>query len=344
MEPAPRIAAPRVAACLIAAAVAVLPASAGAWGVTGHAWISGLAMRALPAELPAFLRTPAAFGQVELLSSEPDRWRMSGEPHDAERDPAHYVHIDDQGLVLGAMPVAALPPTREAFDTALRAKGATQYAAGYLPYAIVDGWQQLVTDLAYWRIDRVGGRKAATAADRAWFRADMALRQQLTIRDLGVWSHYVGDASNPMHVSVHYNSWGPGPNPQGYSTDDGLHWTFEAIFVKANLARGEAGAAVPPYRDCACTIVVQTGAYLEASRAEAPRLYQLEKQGAFARPTAESRRFVAGRIGAGAAMVRDMTVAAWRASATAGVGFSQVKVSDIESGKTAPTRALLGDA
>jgi hypothetical protein len=40
---------------------------------------------------------------------------------------------------------------REQYDTLLRAKGITQYKAGYLPYSIVDGWQQIRKDFAYWR-------------------------------------------------------------------------------------------------------------------------------------------------------------------------------------------------
>ena len=63
-----------------------------------------------------------------------------------------------------------LAPVSSATDTALHAAGTTQYAAGYLPYAIVDGWQQLKTDFAYWRIDAAGEKFAKTAADHGWLR------------------------------------------------------------------------------------------------------------------------------------------------------------------------------
>src|SRR5437879_3214564 len=52
---------------------------------------------------------------------------------------------------MGALPLAKLPETREAYDTELRAKGITEYKAGYLPNSIVDGWQQIRKDFAYWR-------------------------------------------------------------------------------------------------------------------------------------------------------------------------------------------------
>ena len=47
-----------------------------------------------------------------------------------------------------------------------RAVGRTQYSAGYLPYSIVDGWQQLVKDLAYWRVDVAATEAAAWSAPR----------------------------------------------------------------------------------------------------------------------------------------------------------------------------------
>jgi len=30
----------------------------------------------------------------------------------------------------------------------------------------------------------------------------------LTLRDLGLWSHYFADASNPMHTTFHSDAWG----------------------------------------------------------------------------------------------------------------------------------------
>jgi len=331
-------------ACATASLILLQASAAQAWGTRGHEWISGLAIERLPTETPAFLRTPAVAEDIAVLAREPDRWRQAGPEHDAERDPGHYIHLDDQGRVLGALPFAARPDSREAFDTALRASGADQYQAGYLPYAIVDGWQQLVKDFAYWRADRVGARTAATPADRAWFAADARRREALTIRDLGIWSHYVGDASNPMHVSTHYMGWGDDPNPNAYSTDKGLHWRFEALFLRANLARDQVAPGLRPYRDCGCSIQARTTAYLSASRELVIPLYRLEAQDGFAdKVTPESRAFVLARLAAGSNELRDMIVDAWRASAQASVSTPGIKVSDIEAGKVVLTRKMFGD-
>lgn len=66
---------------LIVAAVlslAVIPASVSAWGNTGHRLIGMAAVRGLPEEMPAFLRTPAAATEVGELSREPDRTKGVG--------------------------------------------------------------------------------------------------------------------------------------------------------------------------------------------------------------------------------------------------------------------------
>ena len=146
---------------------------------------------------------------IAVLGRELDRTKGAGDPHDKERDAGHFVSLDDAGLVAGVLALDALPTTREAYDSALRDDGkTTQYNVGYLPLAIVDGWQQLVKNFAYWRAASVGGRTALDPADRAWFDAGRQRRERLVIRDLGVWSHYVADASQPMHVSIHFDGWG----------------------------------------------------------------------------------------------------------------------------------------
>ena len=113
-------------------AYAIPAAPAWAWGASGHHWLSQVAAEALPEELPAFLRTAEVPQTVGELGREPDRSKDSGAVHDKERDPGHYVDLDDDGKVAGVLPLEPLPATREAFDTALRQGGTTQYAAGYL--------------------------------------------------------------------------------------------------------------------------------------------------------------------------------------------------------------------
>jgi len=304
-----------------------------AWGATGHEYVSGLAAEALPDELPAFVRTPAAAASIAVFGRELDRSKGSGDPHDAERDPGHYVHIDDNGLIAGSLSLEALPATREAYDTALRARGTTQYQAGYLPYAIVEGWQQLVKDFAYWRAASVGARTALTADDRAWFDADRLRREGLIIRDLGVWSHYDGDASQPQHVSIHANGWGPYPNPRGFTNSKTTRVDFQSTFVRAHIERAAVKREMAPYRACTCSIWDRVRALLLESRGAIVPFFELEKAGAFAGDAKAGFAFTNVRLAAGASAVRDMVIDAWRASPDMNVGYPRIDLRDIEAGK-----------
>lgn len=318
------------------------PASeAFAWGATGHEWISGIAIEKLPDTLPEFLRKPEVAAEIAVLGRELDRSKGAGKTHDAERDPGHYVDLYDDGTVMGVVPLDKLPATREEYDTLLRAKGFTQYKAGYLSYCIVDGWQQLRKDFAYWRALKKGIETAASPEERAWFEADLRLREKLIIRDLGVWSHYPGDASQPLHVSIHFNGWGEGPNPNGYTTKK-IHAYFEGEFVKANLSRSAVADGVRAFEPCNCTIEGLTQLLLRASLAQVEPLYGIEKEGGFKKGDPRGIAFATERLAIGATFARDMIVEAWLDSANTPVGYPMVNVRDIESGKVPVTRALFG--
>lgn len=212
---------------------------------------------------------------------------------------------------------------------------------GYLAYAIVDGWQQVAKDFAYWRAATKGIETAATPEERAWFEADRRLREKLTLRDIGIWSHYVGDATQPMHMSIHFSGWGNHPNPNGYSEKD-FHVYFEGEFVKDNVVRAEVAAEVGPYRPCGCSIEEATRKLLLASLAEVGPLYALEKEGGLKKGDRRGITFATAQLAAGATAIRDMIVEAWQASADTPVGYPMVIVRDIESGKVAVTRDLFG--
>ena len=314
---------------------------AWAWGATGHEWISGIAIEKLPDRLPDFVRTTEAAAEIAVMGRELDRSKGTGKTHDAERDPGHWLSLADDGSVVGVLPLAELPQTREDYDTLLRTRGFTQYRAGYLPYAIVDGWQQIAKDFAYWRAASKGAETAATLEERAWFEADRRLREKLTLRDIGVWSHYAADAAQPMHVSVHFSGWGNFPNPNGYSDKD-FHPYFEGEFIKTNVVRAEVAAEVGPYRACDCSIEARTQALLLASLAEVGPLYALERDGGLKPGDRRGIVFATVRLAAGASAVRDMIVDAWRQSADTPVGYPMVNLRDIESGKVRVTRDLFG--
>jgi len=328
---------------LLAMLLAAMPVPALAWGGTGHVMIGEVAARNFPAAIPSFLRTPLAVKQIGLMAMEPDLSRNSGQPHDGDSDPGHFLDVSDDGSILGGPQLSALPETRRDYDTALRAVNSDEYKAGFLPYAIMDGWQQLVKDFALLRRDKAAqkyaGKFAMTPAEKKSYAQGQAVRQTLTLRDLGVWAHYVGDASQPMHASVHYNGWGEGPNPEGFVVTQGLHAKFESDFVNANIKEQEVAAALRSYNHCGCTIQQRVQAYLAATQAQVIPVYRLEKAGAFDAATPQAKAFTVARIAEGAAMLRDMVMDAWTASGEAMLGYkTKQSVADIEAGQADPRK------
>ena len=229
-----------LSALTLGAAIVVTPAMVSAWGNSGHRMVGMAAVRALPDELPAFLRTPGAVVEVGELSREPDRTKGGGQPHDRERDTAHFVDMDEAGHVMdGRGPsIDALPVLKSEYDAVLIAAGHDVNDAGYLPYAIWDGYQQLVRDFATWRVLNAAEARESDPGKRAWYRADRLRREALILRDMGYLSHYVGDAAQPLHTSIHYNGWGRYPNPEGFTDSRQTHGTFEGAFVRRPASAG----------------------------------------------------------------------------------------------------------
>jgi hypothetical protein len=324
-----------------ALAVAAVPTSLFGWGATGHRIVGAAAMRALPAEVPAFLRTAQAARDVGEMSREPDRTKGSGKLHDSDRDPGHFVDLDDDGKVLGGPPMVPLAATRADYETQLRAAGIDQWKAGYLPYSIVDRWQQLTADFAYWRVLKAAEANPKWRAHRDWFVQDRVRREALILKDLGELSHFVGDGSQPLHVSSHYNGWGDYPNPNGYSTAK-LHGPFESDLVQATVRPAAVAARVAPLRLCNCPIEQRVGEYLTTTGRQVIPFYEMEKAGGLAPGDPRGTAFAVERLAAGASELRDVVVEAWRASANRTVGWKPVAVQDVLAGKVDPYPALYG--
>ena len=328
-------------------ALAILTLAAGAagqalaWGDTGHRMVGQLAIEALPAALPAFLRAPQAALDIGELAREPDRSRGSGRTHDQDRDPGHFVDGDEDGKVSGGPPLARLPLTRFEYEKQLQAVNADSWKAGYLPYSIIEGWQQLAKDFAYWRADAAGEKLAKEPAHRAWLTQDRLRRERLIVNDLGVWAHYVGDASQPLHMTVHYDGWGKGPNPGGYTTER-IHVPLEGPYVTKTVAWAAVKAKIRAYQDCgACDINAMTSAYLATEAQNVIPLYELEKAGGFKDGDPRGPAFMTARLAEGAAQLRDLVVDAWNASAKMVVGYPGAPAADVEAGKAGDAYDLL---
>ncbi len=332
-------------AAVAALAVAVPAAQVSAWGATGHRMVGMAAMRALPDELPAFLRDPAAAAEVGELSREPDRSKGAGQPHDRERDTAHFVDLTADARVLteAGPSIDQLPRLKSEYDAALIAAGLDVDDAGYLPYAIMDQHQQLVVDLAYWRVLNAAEARETDLAKRAWYREDRIRREGLILRTIGTLSHYVGDGAQPLHLSIHYNGWAEGAeNPEGFTRSRRTHGMFEGDFVRDNVRFQEVEAAMGPARLDGFDLRPHLAGYLKTGLAEVVPFYRLEKAGGFAAGDARGVSFATARIAAGAAELRDLIVIAWRLSGQAEIGWPKVKVAEVEAGTADPWIAMVG--
>jgi hypothetical protein len=336
-------------AALVLALTFFSPESALGWGLKGHEIISRLGAQSLPAEMPAFVRTKAAIGEIAALGPEEDRLKGSGESWDDDNDPGHYLDLGDDGAVDGVS-LSALPVSMKAYAQALDNAHTSPWSAGYLPYSIIDGFEQLRTDFAIWRVDDYGASHAANAALRARFAADRALRETLTLRDLGVWSHFVGDGSQPLHVTVHFNGWGRYPNPQNY-TDAPIHSLFESDFVDRYVSIADVRRSMTvPHAVAVSSLLSQAqiasivGAYLTKTNEAVIPLYRIAgPTGAgFKKYSAKAVNFTAAQLARGATELRDLSDLAWRDSLYDSVGYPYHSVRNILDGNVPLTSALLG--
>lgn len=299
-----------------------------AWDYDAHRLICQLALGCLPPDFPAFVRTPAAQERIAFLGGEPDRWRNV--PDLALRhfnSPDHY--IDTELLELCGFGADTLPMFRYDFVVQLdraravhpdkfppvnEAKNAdrTQQLAGFLPWAITEQFGKVKSGFAYLKAYQEAG-----TAD------EVSNAQQNIIYAMGVLAHYVGDATQPLHTTIHYNGW-TGPNPRGYTTNTTFHrWIDGEYFLKIGLpevaqlqpklrpARLVIGQAKNGAPDAVFRQVVK---FVLDQHKQVEPLYELEKAGKLTgeQPNGlEGKAFLDGQLVVAAQMLADLWYTAY---------------------------------
>jgi len=273
--------------------------------------INRLAASNLPADVPAFLRTAAAVDEIEYLGPEPDRWRSKAESElSAAQAPEHFIDME-LADALGPLPHKRLDFEAEVFAAHQRPE-----TIGLQPWETDEVWERLKVAMREYR----GLLAAGPGAN-----VDTKPVEAAIIFYAGWLGHYVGDGSQPLHVTVQYNGW-TGPNPHGYTTEHQIHYQFESPFVAANIHAPEVQAKMSPAKIIRGDMFDAYVAYLRHSATFVEKVYQLDKAGSFlGAGTPESRDFAAERLAAAASMLRDMIYTAWIESAQ--------PVSDAHAGK-----------
>ena len=279
-------------ACLV-----TLPPCAHAWGSKGHRIINRLAIANLPADVPAFLSTPAAIDEIVYLGPEPDRWRSPAEPElSSAQAPEHFIDLEP------ADALGLLPHKRLDFEAEVFASHERPEKIGLLPWQADEVWERLKSSMRDYRGLQVAHQDTQPAEQAIIFYA--------------AWlGHYAGDGSQPLHTTIQYNGW-TGPNPNDYTTSHQIHYVFESQFVNDNIQPGDVLPKMTPVHLIQGDMFDAYMAYLRRTHSDVDTVYQLEKEGGFAGTgTPASREFVAARLAAGASMLRDMIYTAWIDSA-----------------------------
>jgi hypothetical protein len=297
-----------------------------AWDYEAHSAINQLALSSLPADFPAFVRTPSAQERIAFLSGEPDRWRNT--PDLALRHgngPDHYFDLDN--LAAYDLKPEQLPLFRYDFVAALalfraahlarftppspaRNEDHTRELPGLLPWALAEQYGKLKSAFAYLRALQAGG-----TAD------EIQNAQDNVIYLMGVMGHLAGDASQPLHTTVHHHGW-VGTNPRGYTTNGTIHeWIDGGFFGKTGgldltqlrsglrpaQALKEGGQGVEVFEAIVTCLATQ-------NRLVEP-LYQLDRDGklkADSPERAQGRAFLENQLRTGAALLADLWLSAWR--------------------------------
>lgn len=276
-----------------------------AWGPEGHIFIHRVASQHLPSSLPAFTKSDLAW--IEFLANEPDRWQ---EPIlRAAQFPDHFIDLERVDFLKD------FPPSRFEFIRALyaqrlklllndrirEAEDLLPERVGFQPYIASEIYERLVVAFREYRMALAAQRSTAPAERNVIFY-------------MGWLGHYIGDAANPLHTTIHYNGW-VGKNPHGYTTDKNTHFKFESQFVHDNLTPADFEADVKAPQQIK-NFFEEYLLYLRASHGEVIPLYELEKAGGFeGKGNEKSRQFVAARLAIGAQKLVDAWYSAWLQSA-----------------------------
>jgi hypothetical protein len=274
------------------AASLLLAPNALAWGDEGHRFINRVAAERMPDDMPPFFKAAAV--RLSFLGPEPDRWRDNRELYKALTEvngPDHFIDIDKPENF------DAFPNDRYQYAEWLRAKGKDPIDVGFLPYSILESYQKIQVLFRLWRDPQ-------QAAEREQI-------EQNIIYYAGVLGHYVGDGSNPLHTTIHYNGWSTSANPDLY-TREPLHWRFEGEYVKAHIKPEDFSGLVKTARKLPdpFTDIIK---YLFESFSRVPELYTMDKEARWdaSNKTAKSKKFVAERLAASAQMLANLWYTAW---------------------------------
>ncbi len=281
------------------------------WGRKAHEVMPTEAAQALPEAMPPLLRDNVR--RLAILGPHPDRWRMEGLRHLASSEaPDHYMNLE-------VLQGQDLPPDRYAYARMLEHSGVQREGQGVhfngtLPYGLAEHFDKLTAEFALYRLEMDQAGKGAPNADY------LHQLEENLIHEAGMMSHYVADAAQPLHSTVHFDGWDEKvePNPGGFRTREGLHQEFEVFLANQVLDPTEIRQRLGPPRVLEGDPLNFGMELLRQSHGQVKRLYSLESQGRLNpwNPSPEGRELVTEQVVTGTRALRDLWYTAWVRSQT----------------------------
>lgn len=304
--------------------LAALAPSAFAWDAYGHRLVTQAAMAEFDKAVnpPAWLGADNVAFQIADQATVPDRWRSIKVPQLVHvNSPDHFINIEPlekYGLTLKTLPPLRYDYVRQVYtfrlspgfedpdkNPAYADPAKSREIPGFLPYAIVESHAKAIAAL---RVVRILEELNDPSRKE---QLEMARAQALSA--MGILSHYVGDAAQPLHTTMNYNGWVQ-ENPNGYTTSRQFHSFIDGGVLKLHsITASDVLAQTPaPY-----TINVNNPwndaiQHIERSFESVEPLYALEKSGDLGK--APGKEFIAKRLGDGAAMLAALYIAEYNAA------------------------------
>lgn len=304
-----------------ASLIIALAGTAQAWDAAGHRAITWLALDGLPADAPAFLKDRDIVAGVGWQAAEPDRWRGTRSNYLVhENAPDHFIDIED--LELYGLTLTTIPPLRMQYVAAMAVArhehpekikphnpkldpGGQQEWPGFLPHAIMEHHAKLTSGFKTLRTLEAVNEPARAA------QVEMARRNIMV--EMGILSHFVGDAAQPLHTTKHFNGW-VGDNPNGFTTDKKFHAYIDGGVIRLFALNY---AALKPTQKFEAKVDAsdpwnEVLIYIQRSHDRVVPLYELKKTGDLDREPGKA--FISERLQDAAGMLSALYNSAWAAS------------------------------
>jgi hypothetical protein len=187
--------------------------------------------------------------------------------------------------------------------------------SGFLPWAINENFQKLQSGFSTLNaLEKAGGTPT-----------EIANAKQDIIYVMGVMGHFVGDASQPLHTTMHHHGWVTNAvisNPNHYTTSAGFHsWIDGGFFnktggvdVKRLAGQVQPAKVIPNSLDADGIFAESVQFIVDANKLVEP-LYQMNKDGRLSPDnpkSAEGKAFLEGQIMKSAQFLGDIWLTAYQ--------------------------------